>query len=170
MRLSLTSLLRPLLWAAMGMTLIAIGLGRSVPRPLAHRQPAAPRYHGVDGRFFTDADMHPRFLDLETGGVLGIALRGEEKIDHAVCSPWRDDHGQFQVASRWTNRTGHGAGNVAFEFGLARCTLPEGRVIDRVALDLMPMGKPCWVPGLASEIAFVAGDGMIYRYAFEEAD
>ena len=43
-------------------------------------------------------------------------------------------------------------------------------MLNRVALDQVPMGAPCWVPGLSPRILFVSGDGKPYRYEFKEAD
>ena len=51
-------------------------------------------------------------------------------------------------------------------WGLARLSLPEGRVIERVKLDLLPSGRPCWLPDRPGEILFAAGDGQFYRYSF----
>jgi hypothetical protein len=67
-------------------------------------------------------------------------------------------------------RAGREQHHLPEEFGLARHTLPEGKLIDRIALDVLPVGEPCWVPGRRSEILFVAGNGAIYRYRFEGGD
>ena len=56
------------------------------------------------------------------------------------------------------------------DFGVARFTVPEGRLIDRVKLDHVPIGDPCWVPGVTPRILFSAGDGYLYRYEFEESN
>jgi hypothetical protein len=168
MRLSLTSFLRPLVWAALALGVIAVGLGRSVPRTPTSRRSVAPRYQGFNGHHFMTEDYLPRFLDRETGQLVRGAFPEGDTLDYAACSPWCDDRGQYQVVGRWMNRSGEGNTGLPREFGLARYTFPEGRAIDRIALDLIPVGEPCWVPGLTPRILFVSGDGNIYRYSFEE--
>ena len=36
-------------------------------------------------------------------------------------------------------------------------------VKNRITLDVLPTGKPCWVNGRPGEILFPAGDGQLYR-------
>ncbi len=48
--------------------------------------------------------------------------------------------------------------------GLARLRLPEGEAIDEVKLDLLPMGRVCWVPAHPGRILYAAGDGQLYRH------
>jgi hypothetical protein len=165
MNLSLTSLLPTLFWVAIAIGGIAVGLGRQAPRPLPIQQSATPRYQGVNGRVFARQQFQPRFIDRQTGRMFQVEFPVEDVLDYAACSPWRDEHGQFQVVSRWMKRTKDGL--LPQEFGLARFTLPEGRLTDRVELDVVPVGDPCWVPGSASRILFVGGDGVPYHYSFD---
>jgi hypothetical protein len=115
-------------------------------------------------------DYLPRFLDRETGQFVRFNFPDGDTLDYAACSPWCDDRGQYQVVGRWMNRSGEGNTGLPREFGLARYTFPEGRAIDRIALDVTPVGEPCWVPGLTPRILFASGDGNIYGYTFEEED
>jgi hypothetical protein len=170
MRLSLTSMLSTLVWAAAGISVVAVGLGRSAPRTPPSRSAAVPRYHGYNGRFFSSTEAHPRFLDRDTGQFIHVDLPAKDSLEYASCSPWRDERGQYHVVSRWMNRAGEGSDLVLLEFGLAHYTLPEGRMIERVALDLMPVGEPCWFPGQSPRVLFAAGDGRLYRYSLEESD
>ena len=74
-------------------------------------------------------------------------------------SPWRDHDGNLQAVGRWVRREeGHD------EFcGLGLLRLPDMTVTSRITLDVLPTGKPCWVPGRPGEILFPAGDGQLYR-------
>jgi hypothetical protein len=165
----LSSLLRPFLWSSIAVVVTAVGLGRIAPRPFPSRHQAVPRYHGVNGRYFAENESMPRFLDRQTGEILRVDFPKAETLEYASCSPWRDDRGQYQLVCRWMERSGEGSDNLPREFGIARFSLPEGRMIDRVALEELPIGEPCWIPGLAPRILFVSGNGQIYRYAFEDA-
>jgi hypothetical protein len=53
--------------------------------------------------------------------------------------------------------------------GLARYHFPSCRVIDRIALDVMPIGSLCWYPGTEERILFAAGDGRLYHYRFPDS-
>ena len=53
---------------------------------------------------------------------------------------------------------------------LVRLRLPEGKVIDRVQVDVLPTSRPCWVPDRPGSIVFAAGDGQLYRHDFDDAD
>ncbi len=179
MRLTVKPVVRVLFWAAIGICGVAVGLGRAAPRVVTGRSEAIPLYHAFNGRFFSGTTVNPRILDRQSGELLPVDYDPQDTLEYASCSPWRDERGQYHVACRWMTRTGEGNTLLPREFGLARFTLPEGRMIDRIALDVMPSGEPCWVRGSASEagsseglepkVLFVAGDGVIYRYTFPEA-
>ena len=168
MQWSLSSLLRTLVWVAIGLSVIAIGLGRYAPRRLPEHHAAAVRYHGVNMHCSPDRDPQPCFLDRETGQILHLEFPPRDTLDYAVCSPWRDEHGQFQAVCRWMGRGGKGFDYLPLEFGVARFTLPEGRLIDRIKLDQVPNGEPCWMPGGVARIIFASGDGRLYRYRFDD--
>src|SRR3954447_2080437 len=168
MRLSLTHFLRPLFWGAVALSVVAVGLGRHVPRESPSRLPAIPRYHEINAQLFANEQYAPRFLARETGVVIRAELPDEDILDYGSCSPWSDEGGQHHVVGRWKNQTCQGTHGLPSEFGLARYTFPEGRVIERIPLEVMPAGPPCWAPGLEPRILFVAGDGQIYRFSFDE--
>ena len=62
-----------------------------------------------------------------------------------------------------------GADEEAF-CGIGFLTLPGSTVKKRVTLDVLPTGKPCWVPGRPGEILFPAGDGQLYRCNIADQD
>lgn len=170
MHLFLSSILRPLVWSVIAISAIAVGLGRAAPRTIPYQHQAVPRYHGINGRYFSIDENFPRFLDRETGRFLRVECPAGDMLDNVVCSPWCDERGQYQVVGRWLSSSGEGNSLLPQQFGVARYTLPEGRVIDRVELDMTPGGTPCWVPGLSPRIVFAGGDGQLYHYAFGEAN
>jgi hypothetical protein len=170
MRLLLSALLRTLVWASIGISAVAVGLGHYAPRGLRCRREAVPRYQWVNGRTSSNMECQPRFLDRETGAIVRGEFPAADTLELASCSPWRDERGQFHVVGRRMTYLRQGKKCFPQEFGLARYTFPEGRLIDRVELDQVPVTEPCWAPGLAPRIIFVAGNGVFYGYAFEGSD
>jgi hypothetical protein len=166
MKWPLSSILRTLTWLAVGLGVLAVGLGRSVPRTHPTYREAAVRYHGVNMHCCTEQEPHPCFLDRETGQILHLEFSPEDSLDYAVCSPWCDERGQFQAVGRWMKRAGRASDYLPQDFGVARFTVPEGRLIDRVKLDHVPVGDACWVPGGTPRIIFSSGDGNFYTYEF----
>ena len=147
MKWSLSSILRTLTWLAVGLSVLAIGLGRYAPRTLPTYQAAAVRYHGVNMHCSAEQEPQPGFLDRETGQILQLAFSPEDSLDYAICSPWRDEHGQFQAVARWMKRAGKEPDYLPQDFGVARFTVPEGRLIDRIKLDHVPVGDALLGPG-----------------------
>jgi hypothetical protein len=168
MNLSLTSLVPTLVWLAVAISGLAIGLGRRAPSletpPTRHA--AVPRYQGVNGRVFSDREYQPNLIDRATGAIVRVDVPAEDVLDYPACSPWQDEAGRFQIVCRWMQRSGRAEAHLPQEFGLARFTFPEVGPIDRVVLDVLPVAEPCWVPGRSPQILFIAGDGQIYRYGF----
>jgi hypothetical protein len=80
-------------------------------------------------------------------------------------SPWCDVEGKAEVVGLCYTPSPTGDGHLFW--GIARMQLPDLKVIDRLKLDLLPTGRPCWLPGRPGEILFAAGDGNLYRFNFE---
>jgi hypothetical protein len=161
-------LVRALGLAAIAVVVVAIGLGGAAEQTLPVHHSAAVRFQSVNMRCSTDQEVQPCFLDRQTGQILQLEMPAGEVLDYAACSPWRDERGQFQAVGRWMNRTGKQFAFLPRDFGLARFSLPEGKVLDRIELEQMPISEPCWMPGMAPRILFPSGDGQIYRYDFSE--
>lgn len=167
MRLTLTTLIRLAALAGLGLGTLAVGVGRLVPPEAPIRVPATPAGVLVNPYTCGPAGPAPRWLDPETGRVFEMALPEGDRLDLASCAPWRDEDGGTQVAGRWF-RLGGEAGEAAF--GLARFRFPDGRLVDRVELDMMPSGAPCWSPEPRARLVFAAGDGRLYRLDLEGED
>ena len=158
---------RPMMVGLMGLSAVAIAVGRRDDRPAAPRAPAAVRYAVVDAHLLGRDCGPPWLLDAERGRLVRLGLPGAGALSHASCSPWRDDWGNWQLVGRSHECAGRGTDRVACGFGLARWTFPGGRVLDRVDAEVVPVGPPAWLPGTAAGVVFAAGDGRLYRFAFE---
>jgi hypothetical protein len=158
--MSLMTLVRLIGALAVGWTLVAIGIGASgtrLPAPDAAetlvREPPAvdamptswPNGDGLE------------LIDRTNGRRAPIRLPREHRWSLVSVSPWRMPGGELEAVGRWTN-----PGGADFcGWGLFR--LSDGAVLERVATEILPMGRPCWIPGDARTILFPAGDGRLYR-------
>ncbi len=167
MSFSFSSLVRLLVVAGLGITILAIGVARLDPPRSPLRIRVASKYFHLNEYLIDFADRNPRWVDSETGSVFAHSLEDGDVLQTASCSPWSDEKGQHQVIGRWSSRTEEGPKSISTDFGLARYSFPGGRMLDHVSTEIVPIAPPCWFPGTRARILFVAGDGEIYRYAFE---
>lgn len=168
MRFSLTAPLRGLLLIAMVLGTTAVGLGRLAPRPTNLRMRMKASCVGINGYHFTKAHCNGLLFDPETGEYSRMALPPGDSLDYAISTPWQDEEGGRQVVGRWVSRSA--PEGLSQGFGLGRYAFPSGEVLNRVTLDVMPMGVPCFLPGRAVRVIFAAGDGLLYRLAFEDEE
>jgi hypothetical protein len=145
--------------------LVAALLGRSTPEPAAEpepRQPAHPRYLGTDGSYVGDfPGQPPVFLDTETGALAPRPVAGMRYIGPLGCSPWRDGEDRYHLA-------GVGLDEATGGYTLVRCTFPAGRVLDRVKIEMLTRGPPCWFPDGSDRILFAAIDRRLYVFEFPQ--
>jgi hypothetical protein len=130
------------------------------------RLPASPRHHGISGQWFARDHATPRFLDVETGAVTPWTLPGPNRVEPLGCSPWRDADGQHHLALLCRPLARSPDDPHTWDFTLARCTYPEGRVLGRVAIEGMPPVCVCWAPDRSDRLLLVASDGQLYSYEF----
>jgi hypothetical protein len=163
--MNLMTLVRFLGLLVIGWTVVALGAGVLGVGAPDRAEPAfsipSPSLHdaivlGQSERFL---QAEYRLLDRTTGRVAPLALPEEEAWSLLSVSPWRDQDGNLEVAGRWVNRVD---GEEPF-CGLGLLRLPGSTVVNRIPFDVLPTGKPCWVPGRRGEILFPAGDGQLYR-------
>jgi len=100
-------------------------------------------------------------IDRKTGNQQPFELPPDLSWDLLSVSPWCDQDGKPEAVARWASR-GTDDGNQPF-CGLGLLKLPEATVVARIATDVLPTGRACFVPGQAGEILFPAGDGQLYR-------
>ena len=79
-------------------------------------------------------------------------------------SPWRGPGGQPEAVGRWVNTHRDDFS------GWAVFRLSDGEVLSRIATEILPTGRPCWVPGVPRMILFAAADGQLFRYRFPSSD
>lgn len=151
---------------AIGLTAMAVMLGRFAPRPREHRIEAPPRYQPIDSAIRDDA-LHLRLLDTETGKLEQIRLPRNERIDMASCSPWRDAGGRSHIVGHWTSFDGHQRMRAD---GLARVVFPGGEILDRIELDAHPASTFCWLPGTSARLLVTSWDGPLRLVMFGEPD
>src|SRR3954468_14182751 len=166
MSFSFSSLIRLLVLLALGATMMAVGISRLDPPKPAWRVRRPAQYSNINEYFLDVRDRTPRWLDVQTGQVKAQALSDGDVLEVASCAPWVDERGRTQVVGRWSSRTKDGPMSMSQDFGLARYTFPGGEMLDHASPEIVRVGPPCWFPGTRARILFVAGDGMLYHYAF----
>jgi hypothetical protein len=155
------------LLAAVVVGWIAVSLSAGVLGVVVHQAPERtfflPRPALEDaisvGKFDSLGRLEYNLLDQTNGRVERLTLPDNDAWSLLSVSPWRNKDGELEAAGRWVRR---GSDDEAF-CGIGFLTLPGSTVIKRVTLDVLPTGKPCWVPGRPGEILFPAGDGQLYR-------
>ncbi|MHB1559529.1 MAG: hypothetical protein ACYC61_18945 [Isosphaeraceae bacterium] len=160
--MSLTTLVRSIGLLAILWTLAALGIGASglrVPAPhseLASTVEPSP----VDARpaNWPRCDRYS-LVDRSSGRELPIRLPASDRWTMVRVSPWRGRDGELRAVGRWV-----AADRDAVElWGWGLFRLSDGVVAARVATDVLPSGRPCWVAGRAPTILYPAADGRIHR-------
>jgi len=167
MSFSFSGFVRLFVLLAIGTTMLAVGVARlDTPKPV-WRTLRPVNHVNVNEYFLPGQDRIPHWLDVETGGISAYPLADGNVLEAATSSPWVDQRGRRQVAGRWSSRITDGPMSVIGEFGLARYSFPDGEILDQVPTEVVPVAPPCWFPGIRARILFTAGDGRLYRFAFE---
>lgn len=167
MSFSFSSLVRLIVFLALGSTTLAVALSKLDPPTPVWRTRVATRYSNLNEYFMNFTERTPRWLDAESGQILSTPLDDADVLEAASSAPWVDDQGEYQVAGRWSSRTRKGPMSISTDFGLARYSFPSGRLLDHVSTEIVPVCPPCWFPGTRARILFAGGDGELYHYAFE---
>jgi hypothetical protein len=160
--MSLMTLVRMIGVLALGWTLVAIGIGASGTRladsdPVAVETPVreSPQVDAVPTNGLTGTGLE--LIDRSTGQRAPIRQPRELRWSLISVSPWRVPGGELEAVGRWIN-----PGGADFcGWGLFR--LSDGVLLGQVVTEVLPMGRPCWVPGDERTILFPAGDGRLYR-------
>jgi hypothetical protein len=149
-------------WAAVA---LGIGLCRGKGRPAAETnfylpEPALHEAVPVSrSKKIMSIDEY-RLVDRSTGKAKRLTLPRDANWELVSVSPWRDEHGNLEAVGRWSRP---GAGGEQSSCGLALFRLSDAKVVHSIDLDVLPTGKPCWVPGRPGDILFPAGDGQLHR-------
>ncbi|GIW87731.1 MAG: hypothetical protein KatS3mg108_2055 [Isosphaeraceae bacterium] len=105
------------------------------------------------------------FVEGERGRLVEFGA-GRGWLDVAAMSPWQDGWRTRQVVGRWIEKEGVGSARIHRASGLARVSYPDGFVLDRVEMSVLPGGPPCWVEARGDVVVFCSTGGVLYRYAF----
>jgi hypothetical protein len=167
MRLALVMLARPLLAAGVVASVAAIGVSRLAPAPQRLRTPTAERHMLISPFGVDPGESGMLWLDAATGRTTLLPQLRRETLQHASQSPWRDESGRLQVVGRGVRPVGDADTDVV---ALVRLGFPDGRVIDRIAVNVVPASPPCWYPGPEVRVLFGGGDFWLHHVAFEPAD
>lgn len=167
MTVSVHSMVRLTIFLAVGSTILAVGVSRLDPPRQIRRSLQPVTTMNVNDSALRKPDRHPRWLDLETGDLTTISINAHDVFEAASCSPWVDESGKRQVVGRWSSRSVEGPLMVSQAFGLGRYSYPDGELLNQVDSEIVPIGPPCWFPGTQARVLFSAGDGQLYRFAFE---
>jgi hypothetical protein len=158
--MNLMTLVRSIGALALAWTLVAIGIGASgarLPGPAVAetlvRQ--SPPIDAMPTRWPTGDGLE--LIDRANGRRAPIRLPQEHRWSLVSVSPWHRPGGELEAVGRWISP----GGDEFCGWGLFR--LSDGAVLGRVATEVLPMGRPCWVPGQERTIVFAAGDGRLYR-------
>jgi len=162
MSLSLNGLIRGLFCLVAFATLTAIGMSRLAPKPTHFRLYKKFQVSQINTVGSLVPDPSFRILDPETGEVRALKREAGDMVDLASSSPWEDEEGRLELVGRWIGRGPDDA--LSYGRGIARIRYPDGEVLERIPLDVMPMSRPLFDPEDAKCILFSAGDGKLYRY------
>ena len=151
---------------ALAWTLLALGIGVMrkstptqidasffLPQPALHDAVAISKA-GMPGR------EEYRLVDRSTGRAEPFPLPDDESWSCVSVSPWRDPDGNLEAVGRW-NRVNSEDHQAFCGLGLFRVSKPT--VVHRIDLDVLPTGRPCWIPDRPGDFLFPAGDGRLYR-------
>ena len=151
------------------LTAVAAGIGRMNPPPPILRTPRPALRVEPDGRRKPSAwNVGYRLKDPATGRLEHFAAPGGHRLNHASCSPWRDSDDRSQLVAQWVSFEGRGNDALPSGSGIARYSIPDGEVLDRVQIESPPTSPPCWYPGTEARVLYAAGDGWLYHYNFDE--
>ena len=169
MNKALRTVIRGTLLMGGAICVVAVLMGQMVGSSVRGRRAEPVRLVNfpVAGRPLLGRDV--AFVNVDTGVQAQMDIPPGDWLDLASVSPWIDGSGQGQVAGRWASRSGPANNQVISDLGLARFAFPHGRPLNRISTEITPTGPLCWVPAMRAEVLFAAGDGNLYRFAFEES-
>lgn len=158
--MSLITFVRSFAAFVLGWILVALGIGAM--GGMRTRVDIAASQIELPVRYDLLCDDRPgsarnELIDRVTGKSAPLRLPTEDQWTNLSIPPWRDANGDEEVVGRWVSR-----GDGAF-CGMGSFRLSDGAVLSRVPMEVLPIGRPCWIPGQPRSILFTAGDGRLHR-------
>ncbi len=165
--MSLMNLVRSIGALAVAWTLVAIGIGASgarLPGPETAKilVRESPPVDAISTSWPTDNGLE--LIDRKSGRRSPIRPPLGYRWSLIAVSPWHAPGGELEAVGRWIDPTEQDFCG----WGLFR--LSDGALVGRMATDVLPTGRPCWVPGDERIILFPAGDGRLYRCRLDHRD
>src|SRR5262249_2482126 len=102
------------------------------------------------------------------GRIITMTLPNHDALLFARSSPWEGPDGQVQVVGRWLSRNDDGPTGGIRQVGVARCTFPDGKVLNRIAVDGVPVSAPCWFADRSPRVLYGGTDGQLYQLEFPD--
>jgi hypothetical protein len=147
----------------------ALAVSQLQPARPASGPRAAGSWESVSGGFLIDGHrLH--LVDLADGRTATAAVPSGERWDDVSASPLTDGEGRSEAVGRFTRSWRRGDDPETPAYGLVRVRLPEAEVVERVGLDVLPIGRPAWNPAGDGQVLIPAGDGRLYSYRFGPRD
>jgi hypothetical protein len=165
--MSLTSLVRWIGVVMIGWTLLAIGIGASGTRLSRGEAPvflpaASPMVEAMPTSW--PNMRHYDLVDRTNGRRTPLRLPDGDRWSAISISPRLGAGGELEAVGQWINPDRDDFGG----WGVFR--LSDGAVLSRIATEILPSGRPCWVPDQSRMILFTAGDGRLYRCRLSEEE
>jgi len=121
-----------------------------------------PRWDVLSCQGWTARDQSPYqhyLIERQASSIEPLALPDGYLWGMISVSPWGDATGRVEGVGPCHRDSSKGAEPFC---GLARIDLTGGEIIEEIPLDVLPTGRPCWVPDQPERIVFAAGDGLLY--------
>ena len=161
---AITPLIRATLALALLASASAVFVSRSIPTPGWRTVPARHSPILISPPRRDSPSSATVWMEGDSGRTVHLPSPEGRLLEFGICSPWRDEAGRFQVAGRLSCPEGDSSPGC---FGLGRVSFPDGRLLDFVATEAPPVSRLCWFPDPRPRVLFAAGDGHLYRCAFE---
>jgi hypothetical protein len=164
--MNLMNMIRLFGFVLIAWTVLALGVGvcRTNLRPAEEThfflpEPALHEAVGVSRSQLTCVEEY-RLVDRSTGKAQALRLPEDATWGFVTVSPWRDQDGNLEAIGRWSRP---GAPGEQSFYGLGLFRVSDASIVRSIDLDVLPTGKPCWVPGRPGDLLFPAGDGQLHR-------
>lgn len=95
-----------------------------------------------------------------------LEVPGGDRWEYMTTSPTVAEDGSMEAVGRFASAVGDAGSNPEGLVGLVRVRLPQGEVLERMDLQVMPTGRPAWDPLDAGHVVFPGASGGLYSYRF----
>lgn len=168
MSFTMNSLIRLIVVTVVCANAVAIAVNRLDPPTPEVRLWLPSDETPVNGYFLHPRHGNPRLLEASAGELRDMLGDSGVRLEHASLSPWMNATGARQVVGRSSAVIDSDVASMPTGSALIRLSLPDGKVIDRVESEAVPIAPPAWFPDTTARVVFPGGDGRLYRLNFED--